>query len=457
MPKTSAKVNGAQCLYKSDDGTTRPLSGLEIAQEAYDGMSPIAQQSLPAPKQENAKEFSQALMKFTAVANEFAGALVNRIMFSWVKGAEAYDPLDFLRRGNLGPGYTVEEIYADMLEAKDWDEYDDYVADIFRSVTPKVYALYHSVNFQKTVDVTTQNDILARGFTNWADMETLAAQIVNQLYETMRDAEYQQTKALLATAYAGGLCYPVTVTPVDINAPIDKDAMETNTVKIRAAVGRLKFAKRDYNYMGVKNRTTIDDILFITTPDYIAAQDVKVLAAAFNMSRADFLGRVVEVDDFGGAEKNGAVGFIIDREWFQIYRTLEKMTEQYNYKHLSWNYSYTVNGIFSMSLFSNCIVLVDSSKLDTIESVEVTAGQSAPKKASTLINATVTAADDSNKYHYDKLIWSISGNSSDKTVISPYGMLTVGNDETAASINVTVKSQQDDTKTDTKAVTITGG
>lgn len=439
------------------NGSSANVCGLDMAKAVYQDLSPQSRAVLPEPTAGNAAAFYQSLIRYDAVANEWANALVNRIMYSWIKSAEAYDPLDFVKRGNVGPGFSIQEIYVDMLDAVDWNECDDYAADIFRSETPRVYALYHSVTFQKRVKVTVKNELVSRAFVSWDGVEELIARMVSELYESMRDAEYQATKGLLATAYAGGWCYPVSVSPVDINGTVDRDDMETNTMKIRAAVGRLKFAKRDYNFMGVKNRSTTNDILFITTPEYIAAQDVKVLASAFNMSKAEFLGRVVEVDDFGGAEKNGAVGFIIDREWFQIYRTIEKMSEQYNGPAMFWNYWYNVQGIYSVSMFSNALVLVDSSKLDTIASVAVTASQRAAKCAGTQILATVNGtAGDNSKYHYSKLNWSISGQTSTKTTISPYGMLVVGGDETASTITVKVESAQDPSKTASAAVTITG-
>lgn len=436
------------------NGVSANVGGLGMAKAAYNGMSPTNRAYLPAPEPGNAAAFYNALVKYDAVMNEFLTQMVNRIMMSWVRSAEAYDPLEFLRNEANGPGFSIQETYVDMFDAVDFDMCDDYSEEIFRSETPNVYTIYHSINFQKRVKSTVKTQIMSRAFVDWSAVEDMAARIVGELYESMRDAEYQATKGLLNMAFEGGWAKPIGVSPVNIEN-VDGAAMRANTVKIRSAIGRMKFASRDYNFMGVKNRTTIDDILFITTPEYISAQDVEVLASSFNMSKSDFLGRVVEVDDFGGAEKKGAVGFIISKEWFKIFRTMTKMSEQYNAAADFINYWYRVDGIFSVSMFQNCAVLVDSSKIDTIESVTVDANQKAGKCKSTLITAKIAAADSGNKYHYEKLNWSVSGANSKKTKVSPFGLLFVGPDETAGTLSLTATSAQDSTKTSTVDVTVT--
>ena len=54
-----------------------------------------------------------------------------------------------------------------------------------------------------------------------------------------------------------------------------------------------------------------------------------------------------------------------------------------------------------------------------------------------------------------KCDWSINGQTSKRTFISPFGRLFIGPDETASSITVTAKSVQDPTKTSSVAVSVT--
>ena len=116
--------------------------------------------------------------------------------------------------------------------------------------------------------------------------------------------------------------------------------------------------------------------------DFNAEFDVNVLASAFNMDKADFLGRLRLIDDFTtfdnerfdvireGSDQIEPVtadeltlmskvkAVLVDAEWFQIYDNLNIMTEDYVAAGLYWNYFYNVWKTVSTSPFSNAIVFV---------------------------------------------------------------------------------------------------
>ena len=92
--------------------------------------------------------------------------------------------------------------------------------------------------------------------------------------------------------------------------------------------------------------------------------------------------------------------------------------------------------------------------MKSISSVTITEGQKAAKCASTEIVAKVASSSGPGGWS-SKLNWSITGNNSNKTFISPSGILYVANDETASTIFVKATSAQDQSKTDTAEVTVT--
>lgn len=77
----------------------------------------------------------------------------------------------------------------------------------------------------------------------------------------------------------------------------------------------------------------LEDQILIMTPATEAILSVEVLAYAFNMDKADFLNRVVIVDDLGGLEKEGVLMLMVDRDWFMCFDTFYTFTEQYNALH----------------------------------------------------------------------------------------------------------------------------
>lgn len=112
--------------------------------------------------------------------------------------------------------------------------------------------------------------------------------------------------------------------------------------------------------------------------------DVNVLASAFNMEKADFMGRLFLIDnwtDFDNerfdiirANSDGieevtteelallanVKAVILDENWFQVYDNNNKFTEKYVASGLYWNYFYHTWKTISNSPFANAVVFVTS-------------------------------------------------------------------------------------------------
>ena len=439
---------------------TPEVQGLARAQAAYKALSANVQALIPEPKAGNATEFFGAIRKYDPKFNEFGPALINAVIAGTVKASEAKNPLSIVYKEMREFGYTVEEIFADKLQVVDWTACDTSTYDdVFGVDPPRVYTNFHSINFQKRVKASISNVLLKRAFSSYEGFNGVVDAIQRTLVTSMIDEESKASTQLFALAHEAGCVYPVKINS-NITLPqesgkvyLDEPALKYNAAREKEIVHDFAVgASRDYNWMGVSQLTDIGRVLFITTPEYLSSQDVGVLAAAFNMDKAEFLGRTIEVKNLGGAEEDGAIGFIVSEDWFQIWLQSREMTQIYNPVKRVWNFWYFTDGTFSTSLMENCAELVDSMK--SIASVAITTGQKATKCASTEIKATVTHGSERGGWS-SKLIWSINGNNSKKTFISPSGILYVANDETADTISVTATSAQDPTKTDTKEVTVT--
>jgi len=117
--------------------------------------------------------------------------------------------------------------------------------------------------------------------------------------------------------------------------------------------------------------------------------DVDVLSAAFNMDKADFMGRLFLIDDWTSfdndrfevirANSDGieevtsselalmakVKAVIMDEEWFQVYDNLSRFAEKFIASGLRWNYFYHTWKTVSMSPYANAVVFVDSSATTT--------------------------------------------------------------------------------------------
>ena len=241
----------------------------------------------------------------------------------------------------------------------------------------------------------------------------------------------------------------------------------------------MEFMSTDYNVAGVHNFSKKDDQFLIVNADFDAVMDVEVLASAFNMDKAEFLGHKVLVDNFGeindsrlkllfgsdftpltSDEKtalNAVPAVLVDRDWFMIYDNLFNFTEQYNAKGMYWNYFYHVWKTFSVSPFANAVMFLTSAP--TISAVEVT-----PATASAVAGQSVTlsAAVSGSAFANQAVDWTISGATDTSTYINDAGVLvlgasetgTVAQGETNGTITVTATSVGNSTKTDTATITV---
>lgn len=130
--------------------------------------------------------------------------------------------------------------------------------------------------------------------------------------------------------------------------------------------------------------------------DFNAKFDVEVLASAFNMSKAEFIGKLHLIDDFSSfdnerfeaireesteleevttAELNlmkNVKAILVDEAWFQVYDNLFEFAETQVGSGLYWNYWLHVWKTISYSPFANAIVFVDTgATIDKPESITV--------------------------------------------------------------------------------------
>ena len=161
--------------------------------------------------------------------------------------------------------------------------------------------------------------------------------------------------------------------------------MKNAAKAFRGMSNKLPFMSTAYNANGVPTTTPKDRQYIFMDADFNAQFDVDVLASAFNMGKAEFMGKLKLVDSWTTfdnerfaairAESDGleevtaeelalmadVKAIIVDSEWFQIYDNLTQFTEKFVASGLYWNYFYHTWKTLSTSPFSNAVVFVTNS------------------------------------------------------------------------------------------------
>ena len=339
------------------------------ASAEYQSLVPEVEKATDIPR------VGEVLYGYPAMANQFLASLVNRIALVRVKSAVFNNAYAELKKGYLEFGETVEEVFVNIAKAREFSAEKAEARELKRSI-PDVRTAFHTMNWRVQYPVTIQDDDLRQAFTNINGVQDLIAKIVDAVYTAAEYDEYLLFKYLMIKAISHGKMYPVS---------IGGGEMRDAAVAFRGTSNKLTFMGNKYNASGVTTSTPKADQYIFMDSDYNAAFDVNVLASAFNMDKADFIGKLMLIDDWTTFDNErfdvirassdmveevtadelalmaNVKAVIVDAEWFQIYDNNNKFTEKYVASGLYWNYFYNVWKTVSFSPFSNAVVFVTES------------------------------------------------------------------------------------------------
>lgn len=409
------------------------------------------------------RRIGEIIMQYQPLQNDFLKALVNRIGRVLITSKMYSNPWADFKKGMLEFGETVEEVFVNLAKPH---QFDPAVAEneVFKREIPDVRAAFHSMNYQKFYKTTISNDQLRQAFLSWDGITDLISKIIDAMYTGANYDEFITMKYLIARLALEGNIYPANI-PV-VNADNAKSIVST----IKGVSNELEFLSTKYNMAGVATYTNKNEQYIILNAAFDAVIDVEVLASAFNIDKAQFMGRRVLVDSFANldnerlsqlfpdfvpftteqvAQLNTISAVILDRDWFMIFDNFYNFTEQYNGEGLYWNYWYHVWKTFSASPFANGILF--TTETPGITSVTVSPATATVAKGDSLQLSTTVA---STGFASKGVTWSVTGAADAGTTISPSGLLYVNPNETATSITVTATSIYDSAKTGTSTITV---
>jgi len=353
------------------------------------------------------RQVGDVFFGYPNLANEFLSALVNQIALVRIRSATFNNPYRMFKKGFLETGETVEEVFVQIAKARDFSPEKAASRELKRTI-PDVRSAFHLINWKVQYPVTVQREDLRQAFTSISGVDDLISRIIDSVIRAAEYDDFLLVKYLLIKAVSHGKMKPVAFDAAD-----SKNA----ATSFRGTSNMLTFMKNDYNAAGVTTVTPREDQYIFMDAQYNAKFDVEVLAAAFHMEKADFLGRLVLIDDFttfdnARFDEIRAAGnnieevttaelalmadvkaILVDQEWFQLYDTLNEMSEAYVGSGLYNNYFYNRWEIVSSSPFSNAVVFVDAgATISAPAKVELTVTGYSQDKAGNKVY-TLTGAD----------------------------------------------------------------
>lgn len=333
-------------------------NGAKIFNVIRANSSDVYMNTIPSATNDNINELKNILFNdsYEPQLNEFVNNLVNRIALTVIRNRSFSNPLAMFKKGSIALGTDIQEIYENPAEAEQYELSNTGMAKLLSITNPDTHVAYHQLNRKDMYTKTISRENLAHAFVSWDKFEEYVNSITNSLYSGNYIDEFKYTKKLIDGAYNQGK-----LIVKQVSAVADQSTSKAILKAIKADYVKMAFPSKNYNcytkFSGAKGEVTTwtdkSRVVLIVTADVMATLDIEELAQAFNLSKAEFEGRVIVIDSF---ENDEIQAVLCDEAFLQIYENVLRFDSFYNARTMTWNYYLHAWGTFSISPFANVMV-----------------------------------------------------------------------------------------------------
>lgn len=325
------------------------LSNLQILQKMRDEKSLSSEflSRIPEITQQNLAQIGVTMQNYPVIANEFVQVLTNQIARTMFMTKTLDNPLSMFEKGDLEKfGKSLEMIYVDVITGKDFTDRfgGSYEAEVLapEKVT-NVKVQYLTENSRLKYKVTISSDMLASAFKSDDGLSSMMNQQISKMTGSYKIDKFLMTWKLLD--------YMKTNKVVGVR-PVDNSTAKQFTTQVKKIIKDMRFPSRDYNSSGVMTQSLPEELYIVVDTNTSAILDVELLATAFNMSKVELEGRIVEVTNFGDPKR---VALIMDRDKLQIFQTKMASDSVKNGAGLFTNVFMHRWDLFGACDFANCV------------------------------------------------------------------------------------------------------
>lgn len=406
------------------------------------------------------------IMDNTPVYNEFC-YLVNRISEVKVVSKLFENPLRAFKKGKVDFGETVEEAFVELISVKEFD-YAKAENQLFKVENPDIRTAFHPLNYTKFYPVTIKRNEVKKAFLSEDGVANLVAKIMEKIYTSVNYDEFQVMLYMIGKNLRDGHFYLREV------YDLTNDNITSITEEILEVSDDFTEMGPEYNLAGVRTHSKKDEQYLVITNKANAKMNVGVLATAFNMDKAEFMGHKINVKGFGKIDTdrlaelfaddptyeplteaeiktlNKVVAVLLDKDWFMVFDNLLEMGEADNGMGLYRNYFYHVWKTFSVSPFSNAVAFISATPTVTsVKLSQATASVSGPGQLE--LTASVVTKNFASK----AVEWSIDCTTEGEATVDVRGLVTIHSTAQAGdTIVVTATSVANGTKSDSCTITV---
>lgn len=426
------------------DGLNENVTLADILEATYNDMSAEFRGRItPAFGEDELEAFGQSLSNYEPAMNDFIYSLINHIGMVNVNYQSFKSPLKEFKKGFMEYGDTIEDVYIEPVKGFLYEPEvpNGNMGDQWETFKPDVDVVYYSVNRDLTYPLTINQKQLKRAFRSYRELDKFLSGLMQQLSNADEIDDYTLTTQLLAnySNMDGKNLYK----QVHVDAVVDETSAKSFIKAVRSIIPTLAFPSRVFNSKGVLNWAKPEDMYLIITPTTQAVIDVDVLAVAFNMNKAEFMGHVKVIPNL----PENTIGLLVHKELIQDWDTFRQMASTgLNARHLTTNYFYHHQGIMALSPFYPAIQFTTASVTEP-SAIAIVGASSVAKGQTASYVANVTGGST------PAVEWSVVGDPQ-YVSINQNGNLTIGRKFAGQSVTIKAVSVEKDSVSQTKEVTI---
>ena len=289
------------------------------------------------------------------IYNQFVQGLFRLIGTQLIRNREYINPLATFKRVNINRMQTIQEIGFHLVKARAYDQFD--VDKFWEEHPPVIDIAYHQQNRQDKYKISINWQLLENAFLAEYGLSNFVSGALQQPINSDNHDEYNIMLDLMAKYENRWGFYKIQVPEINGTTQAEAEFQAKQLIKaIRTVAGNwsLEYSTL-YNGYHLPVFTPLGKTYLITTPEIMAAVDVDVLAAAFNISNAELQQRVVLV---GHIPVENCYALLVDEDWFVCGDTLYENRTWENPETLSINYFLHHWGVLSTSPMLNCVAFV---------------------------------------------------------------------------------------------------
>jgi hypothetical protein len=314
------------------------------------------QSRVPLATKTNIAEVANPILTYSGVQNEFLASLINKIAMQEIRARIWENPLAVLKKGRKPLGFDIESSHVNPAT----DEGFGSGADLLTKKTPDVKTEYFRLNRQGLYTVTVEEDKLRHAMQSWENLEKFTLGIVNSLYS----GDYIDEFILMKNTMADAIMNQKMIT-AGVTAMSDEATGKSFLTALKNASSGFTYPGTSFNAYSkivgpgptaITTWTPKENQILVIRSDALNFLDVNVLASAFNMDKAQFLARTVEVDNFGSM--SGVLGILMDDAALQVWDDKDEMRDWVNPKGLYTSYFWHHWQTYAYSVMCNAVAFV---------------------------------------------------------------------------------------------------